>query len=119
MTSQSGQGLKNEEPQVSFELAQEEREPDTFQRWLQNYAAQEILQGANGIIFGKPCDEAHYEMYIEAIRNVLKENDLEDLPVLYNLNFGRAEPRFVLPYGAMAELNCNRRAFSILEGAVV
>ncbi|WP_373894064.1 S66 peptidase family protein [Virgibacillus sp. CBA3643] len=102
-----------------FEPAQGKPEPGDLQRWLRNYAAQGILQKANGIIFGKPYDEAYYEEYKEVIKQVVTENNLEDLPILYNLNFGHAEPRFVLPYGAMAEINCEKRTFSILESGVL
>lgn len=102
-----------------FETAQGKPEPETLLMWLRNYAAQGILQKTNGIIFGKPYDEEHYEAYKEVIRRVMKENDLGDLPILYNLNFGHAEPRFVLPYGAMAEINCKKQTFSILESGVV
>jgi len=48
----------------------------------------------------------------------MKELDLTSLPILYNLNFGHAEPKFVLPYGAMAEINCGNATFSILESGV-
>lgn len=48
----------------------------------------------------------------------MKENDLVDLPVLYNLNFGHTEPKCILPYGALAEINCNKRTFTILESGV-
>ena len=48
----------------------------------------------------------------------MKELSLENLPVLYNLNFGHTEPKFVLPYGAMAEINCENKTFSILDSGV-
>jgi muramoyltetrapeptide carboxypeptidase LdcA involved in peptidoglycan recycling len=43
----------------------------------------------------------------------------EDLPILYNMNFGHTEPKICLPYGAMAEINCDKSSFSILESAVL
>ncbi|GGD78887.1 S66 family peptidase [Paenibacillus nasutitermitis] len=101
-----------------FETSEEMPEPDLIKYWLRNYAAQGILQKANGIIFGKPQDEKYYEEYKEEIQKVMKEFDLEDLPILYNLNFGHTEPKFILPYGAMAEINCSKRTFTILENGV-
>ena len=41
-----------------------------------------------------------------------------DTPVLYNVNFGHTEPMICLPYGALAEINCERAAFSILDSGV-
>lgn len=101
-----------------FETSEEKPEPNLIRYWLRNYAAQGILQKANGIIFGKPQDEKYYGEYKEEIQRVLKEFDLNDLPVLYNLNFGHTEPKFILPYGAMAEINCDKSTFTILENGV-
>lgn len=101
-----------------FETSEEKPSPDAMMRWLRNYAAQGILQKANGIIFGKPQDEMYYEAYKEAILTVMKEYELEDLPILYNLNFGHTEPKMILPYGAMAEIDCMNGTFAILESGV-
>lgn len=48
----------------------------------------------------------------------MREYNLEDLPILYNFNFGHTEPKFILPYGAMAEIDCENVSFSILESGV-
>ncbi|MDR7238056.1 S66 family peptidase [Neobacillus drentensis] len=101
-----------------FETSEEKPDPNNIKYWLRNYAVQGILQVANGIIFGKPQDEKFYDEYKEAIQKVMKEFNLEDLPILYNLNFGHTEPKFILPYGAMAEINCDKKTFTILESGV-
>lgn len=101
-----------------FETSEEKPEPNFIKYWLRNYAVQGILQKANGIIFGKPQDEKYYDEYKEEIQKVMKEFNLEDLPILYNLNFGHTEPKFILPYGAMAEINCDKKTFTILESGV-
>ena len=101
-----------------FETSEEKPEPSFIRYWLRNYAAQGILQKANGLIFGKPKDETYYEEYKVEILKVMKEYDLEHLPILYNLNFGHTEPTCILPYGAVAEIDCERKTFSILESGV-
>ncbi|MGM7723684.1 S66 family peptidase [Metabacillus sp. Hm71] len=101
-----------------FETSEEKPEPNLIKYWLRNYAAQGILQKANGIVFGKPQDEKYYDEYKEAIKSVMKEYQLEELPILYNLNFGHTEPKCILPYGAMAEINCEKKTFAILESGV-
>lgn len=101
-----------------FETSEEQPDPSFIRYWLRNYAVQGILQKANGIIFGKPLDEKYYDEYKDEIQNVMKEFDLEKLPILYNLNFGHTEPKFILPYGAKAEINCNKGTFAILESGV-
>ncbi|KAB2334895.1 LD-carboxypeptidase [Cytobacillus depressus] len=101
-----------------FETSEEKPDPNFIKYWLRNYAVQGILQKANGIIFGKPQDEKYYDEYKVEIRKVMKEFQLEDLPILYNLNFGHTEPKFILPYGATAEINCDKKTFAILESGV-
>ncbi|HDR4511769.1 LD-carboxypeptidase [Bacillus anthracis] len=101
-----------------FETSEDHPEPSYIKYWLRNYAAQGILQKAKGIIFGKPKDEMYYEEYKHEILHVMKEYNLGDLPILYNLNFGHTEPKFILPYGAMAEIDCGNGSFSILESGV-
>lgn len=101
-----------------FETSEEKPAPESMTRWLRNYAAQGILHKAAGIIFGKPQDETYYNEYKKAIKTVMKEYQLEDLPILYNLNFGHTEPKMILPYGAMAEVDCDNGTFSILESGV-
>ncbi|WP_074598284.1 S66 family peptidase [Sediminibacillus halophilus] len=101
-----------------FETSEEKPEPDFIKYWLRNYAAQGILGKAKGIIFGKPMDETYYEEYKSVISQVMEEHNLTNLPILHNLNFGHTEPKFILPYGARAEIDCENVAFSILESGV-
>ncbi|MFC4559040.1 S66 peptidase family protein [Virgibacillus kekensis] len=102
-----------------FETSEEKPEPALLTYWLRNYAAQGILHKAKGIVVGKPKDEQYYEEYKESIRQVMYEYKLESLPILYNLNFGHTEPKCVFPYGVMAEINCDRESFSIIESGVI
>lgn len=102
-----------------FETSEDQPEPNLLRYWLRNYGVQGILQKANGIIFGKPQDEKYLEEYKEEILKVMGEFNLDDTPVLYNMNFGHTEPKFILPLGALAEINCNTSSFTILENAVL
>ncbi|WP_071460894.1 S66 family peptidase [Bacillus massilinigeriensis] len=101
-----------------FETSEEKPHPSSIIYWLRNYAAQGILQKANGMIFAKPKDESFYEEYKDAILQVMEEYGLQDLPILYNLDFGHTEPKFILPYGALAEIDCEKKKFSIVESGV-
>ncbi|MEK5428437.1 S66 family peptidase [Cytobacillus sp. FSL R7-0680] len=101
-----------------FETSEDKTAPDYVKYWLRNYAAQGILKAANGIVFAKPYDEAYYEEYKMVILTVLQEYGLTDVPVLYNLNFGHTEPKFILPYGATAQIDADLGSFAILENGV-
>ena len=102
-----------------FETSEEMPEPKYIEYWLRNYCTQGILQKIKGVIFGKPYQEKYYEEYKDSIFKILSEFHLKDLPIIYNMSFGHNEPMTCLPYGAIAEINCNNKSFSILESGVL
>ena len=102
-----------------LETSEGKSQPYLIEYWLRNYGAMGVLEKINGIIFGKPADEEYYDKYKNVILKVLAEYGRRDLPVLYNLSFGHCEPKVCIPYGAMAEINCEEKTFSILESGVV
>jgi len=94
--------------------------PEFVAYWLRNYGSQGILQRLSGIIFAKPYNNQYYEEYKQVIEKVVrKELKLVDLPILYNVSFGHTAPMAILPYGAMAEINCDDATLSIIESGVV
>ena len=103
-----------------FETSEDKPEPTYVEYWLRNYGTMGILQKAKGIIFGKPYDNLYYEEYKKVILKVVREElKLEDLPILYNMNFGHTAPMVTIPYGAMAEIDCESQKFSIVEAGVM
>ncbi|WP_078395247.1 S66 family peptidase [Shouchella patagoniensis] len=86
---------------------------------LRNYGMMGILNRINGILFAKPQGEFYYEEYKSTIKKVLAEFELDTLPVLYNASFGHNEPKCLLPYGVLAEIDTHKRSFTILEAGVV
>ena len=54
-----------------------------------------------GILAGKPQDEVFYEEYKQVYRKAVENPELS---IVYNMNFGHAHPRCVLPYGVEAEV---------------
>jgi muramoyltetrapeptide carboxypeptidase LdcA involved in peptidoglycan recycling len=87
--------------------------------WLRNYGESGILERLSGIVVGKPRPVTDADTYKETIIHILREFSLTDLPVLFNLPFGHTCPTCVLPYGALAEIDCDTKRFSILESGVV
>lgn len=103
-----------------FETSEDKPDPTYFEYWLRNYGTQGILSRTNGIVFGKPYDNQYYEDYKKAIVKVVRDElKLTSLPILCNMNFGHTAPMTILPYGAMAEIDSDRSAFSVLEAGVV
>jgi len=89
---------------------------EDFLKWLDGIGA---LGGINGIILGKANENTAFTEQKEIIRDVLSCFGLGKLPVIYGVNFGHSSPVCVLPYGAKAEINCEKVSFSILESGVL
>ncbi|MFT9495028.1 S66 family peptidase [Anaerosolibacter sp.] len=103
-----------------LETTEDKPSPEYVEYWLRNYGSQGILQKISGILFAKPYDNMYYEEYKKAIFTVVRDElKLHDLPILYNMNFGHTAPMITLPYGAMAEINCEEGTFTITESGVV
>jgi len=77
------------------------------------------LQRLNGIVIGRINENIGFDKHSAAIRKVIAgEFEMDGLPVLYGLNFGHTSPSCILPYGAMAEINCEALSFAILDSGV-
>lgn len=112
--------LREWENAILFIETSEEKMSPEFIKWIfRNFAAQGILKVLNGIIVGKPMDEAYYEEYKEAIIQVVHDEEELDIPILYNFNIGHAMPCGILPYGIMAEIGCEKKTVKILEAATI
>ena len=85
---------------------------------LRNLAAQGIFDRIKGILVGKPARRSKYEPYKEVYRRVVaKEAGHPELPILYNVNIGHAEPITVLPIGVKARLDAEKKTLTLLEPA--
>lgn len=101
-----------------FETSEDMTDPSYIEYWLRNYGSQGILQVAKAIIFGKPYQEKFYEEYKTSIMKIISELELSHLPIVYNMTFGHNQPMICIPYGAMAEVNCDEETFTILDSGV-
>ncbi|WP_108671738.1 S66 family peptidase [Peribacillus acanthi] len=103
-----------------FETSEDKPTPEYLGYWLRNYGSQGILQRVNGLLFGKPYDNQYYDEYKEMIVRVVRDElKLTNLPIFYNMSFGHTSPMMIMPYGVMAELDCEGKTFRILESGVV
>lgn len=94
--------------------------PYCVQYWLRNFGLTGVLDRISGILFAKPLGNKDLEGYKETlVRVVAKEFGRPDLPILFNMSFGHTTPTCVLPYGAEAEIDCEKASFRILESGVV
>jgi muramoyltetrapeptide carboxypeptidase LdcA involved in peptidoglycan recycling len=107
-----------------LETSEDAPPPSEVTRALRVLAAIGILHELSGLLFGRPGDELSLELdlfaeYDAAILQVVThEQGLSDLPIITRMDFGHTSPMFILPYGIQAEIDCEKKRFSILENAV-
>lgn len=85
--------------------------PENLEKMLNEFKKQGMF-GARGVIIGKPLQEKYYEEYKEVWQRVLAD---VEIPVLYNVNFGHAVPRCIIPYGLEAEVDYSGRTIKVIE----
>lgn len=96
-----------------IETCEEKPEPELFEKELTALREKGVFDAVNGIIVGKPQDEAYYEEYKYILRRATGNGKL---PIVYNVNFGHSTPRCALPYGVAAKVDMTRRKIYIGAG---
>jgi len=105
-----------------LETSEDAPPPSQLGYALRVYGAMGLLQELGAILLARPggdvapADFCKYDQIVQEV--VSDELGLVDLPVVTGMDFGHTDPVFVLPYGTLAGVDCQRRRFSILESAV-
>ena len=86
--------------------------------FFERLGEKEILNRLNGIIIGKANEQSSFTKQARVIRQIVSEKYSCQIPIMYGLNFGHSSPMFILPYGAQAEIDCEKKTFSVLESGV-
>lgn len=97
-----------------LETSEEEPTPDFVRYTLLNMAAIGIFDVIKGIIVGKPKNEAYYEEYKEVYKKVVGEVN-PNLPILYNINIGHADPMCIFPLGLKVKVDMDKKEITFLE----
>ena len=101
-----------------IETSEEDMSADCLTWILRNLNAEGILGVINGILVGKPARRSKYEPYKTVFKKVVGfEANRADMPILYNVNFGHAEPIGVLPIGVKCRLDADNKTLTLLEPA--
>lgn len=93
-----------------IETCEEKPTPDVFEKEIEALKNRGVFEVVNGIIVGKPQDEAYYDEYKEILVRII---DNVRLPIVYNVNFGHATPRCALQYGLMAKVDMKQKKISV------
>jgi len=105
---------------VFLEISEDAPSPSAVVRMLRALGATGALREARGILFGRPCgEEAMFEKYDGAVLQVLAELRLGSLPLVTRMDFGHTDPKFIVPYGVEAEINCDAQHIRLLESPTI
>ena len=88
---------------------------DMFFGWM---GEKGYLQVLAGIVIGKMRTAKSYEPMAGQLKATLAKYEMQNLSVLYGLNFGHSSPSCILPYECEAEINADADSFAILESGV-
>ncbi|MBW3636306.1 MAG: LD-carboxypeptidase [Armatimonadetes bacterium] len=105
-----------------LETSEEACPPAVLRRALRSYAAMGILHKLSGILLGRPGGGVPLDAFGEyenaMLQVVAEEEGLTHLPIITRMDFGHTDPMLVLPYGVLAQIDCEKKQFAILESAV-
>lgn len=89
-----------------LETCEEKPVPELFEKELCLLKEIGAFESINGVLVGKPQDEVYYEEYKEILKRVIAR---EELPIVYNINIGHANPRCALPYGVVVKVDMREK----------
>jgi muramoyltetrapeptide carboxypeptidase LdcA involved in peptidoglycan recycling len=105
---------------VFLETSEDQPSPTAVTYMLRALAATGALSEIQGILYGRPYGgETSFQAYDDALLKVLQELGLQSLPVITRMDFGHTDPKFILPLGVEAEIDCDRHQFRLLEPATI
>lgn len=89
-----------------LESSEEKMPPQKYRKALLAIKETGIFDVLSGVLIGKPMDEVYAQEYkqilIDAINN-------PNLPIVYNINIGHAQPRCIIPLGVAATVDVDHQ----------
>lgn len=102
-----------------LETSEEMMIPEIFLQVIRRYAEKGVFDKIAGLILGRPYHSRYVENYNKILLQVIgKETGNGNLPIITEMDFGHTCPTFTIPYGVLAEINCEKKEFKILESGV-
>lgn len=104
-----------------LETSEEKPTPDQVKYMLRNYGMQGILDRITGLLLARPqfyTMEERETLYKTVVSVVAGEFGRPDLPIIAEMDFGHEAPQSILPLGVMAEIDCIRQNFRLVEACL-
>jgi muramoyltetrapeptide carboxypeptidase LdcA involved in peptidoglycan recycling len=105
---------------VFLETSEDRPSPKLVTYMLRSLAATGAFANIRGILFGRPYgEETTFRAYDDVLLRVLAELGLTSIPVVTQMDFGHTDPKFTLPLGISAEVDCDLQEIRLLESPTV
>ena len=89
-----------------LESSEEKMPPSKYEKAMAALKETGIFEVLSGVLVGKPMDETYAREYRQILTDVI---DSPDLPIVWNVNIGHAQPRCILPFGVKATVDVSRQ----------
>ena len=85
----------------------EEKPPlEKYRKALEYLKEAGVFGAVSGVLVGKPMDETYFAEYKQILTDVI---DRPDLPIVFNINIGHAQPRCIIPFGVEAHVDMDKQ----------
>ena len=85
-----------------LESSEEKMPPDKYRRVLTLLKEHGLFERISGVLVGKPICEIYYDEYKKALTEIIEDRNL---PIVFNVNIGHAQPRCIIPFGIEATVD--------------
>lgn len=100
---------------IFLETSEEQPNPEKLEHMLNVLDEYGLFSEINGVLIGKPQDGSYYEDYKKVYKDIIGKHNKA---VIYNMNFGHAHPKCILPYGLEVTIDCDNKSVIINESLV-
>ena len=95
-----------------LESSEEKMPPSKYEKAVAALKETGIFEVLSGVLVGKPMDETYAREYRQILTDVI---DSPDLPIVWNVNIGHAQPRCILPFGVKATVDVSRQVIRFTD----
>ena len=95
-----------------LESSEEKMPPSKYEKAVAALKETGIFEVLSGVLVGKPMDETYAQEYRQILTDVI---DSPDLPIVWNVNIGHAQPRCILPFGVKATVDVSRQVIRFTD----
>lgn len=91
---------------ILLESSEELPTPEVYRASLEYLKEAGVFETVSGVIAGKPINEKYADEYKQLLVEVI---DNPELPIVFNLNIGHANPRCIIPFGVDAVVDAEKQ----------